>query len=340
MTPRTVHPCMSSSTEIPTSPVVDRKRISIVAHCYNEEENIEELHERLSAVMAEMPHYDYEIVLMDNASVDGTQRVIRERAAKDPKLKAIFNVRNFGHIRSPYHGILQAEGDAVVVMASDLEDPPELIPHLLREWERGFKVVAAVRRSTEERGLYPLVRRAYYSALQKLSEVEQVQNYTGFGVYDRRVVSLLRQIHDPYPYLRGLVGELGFPIAQVPFDKPYRRRGISKGTFYVYLDMALLGIVNHSKLPLRIAALVGFGLSAASFLAGGFYLIRKLLYWDTMQIGIAPVAVGLFFIMGVVLAMLGLVGEYVALIVTHILNRPIVVEKERLNFEGERGHLK
>lgn len=330
-------PLMTFSPETTPQEPVARKKISVVAGCYNEEENIPELHERLLAVMQGLSQYDYEIILIDNASTDGTQAVIRELAEKDPKLKAIFNMRNFGHIRSPYHGLLQARGDAVVAMASDLEDPPELIPQLLQEWEKGFNVVAAVRRSTRERGLYPLLRSVYYSIIQKLSEVEQVENFTGFGLYDRKVVSLLRQIMDPYPYLRGLVSELGFPIAKVPFDKPYRKRGFSKGTFYIYMDMALLGIVNHSKLPLRVATLVGFVLSFLSFISGGFYLVWKLLFWETMQMGVAPAVVGLFFIMGVLLAMLGLVGEYVALIVTHTLNRPVVVERERLNFSEEGG---
>lgn len=328
---------MTFSPETTSQEPVVRKKISIVAGCYNEEHNISELHERLLTVMQGLSRYDYEIILIDNASTDGTQAVIRNLAARNPKLKAIFNVRNFGHIRSPYHGLLQAQGDAVVAMASDLEDPPELIPQLLEEWEKGFNVVAAVRRSTHEGGIYPFLRRVYYLTIQKLSEVEQVENFTGFGLYDKKVVSLLRQIMDPYPYLRGLVSELGFPIARVPFDKPYRKHGLSKGTFYIYMDMALLGIVNHSKLPLRIATLVGFFVSVLSFVSGGFYLVWKLLYWETMQMGIAPAVVGLFFIMGVMLAMLGLVGEYVALIVTHTLNRPVVVEKERLNFPAKGG---
>ena len=312
---------------------IKRPLVTIVSGCFNESENIPELHRRISEVMSSMPRYEYEVLIADNASTDTTQDVIRSVAITDRRFKAIFNVRNFGHIRSSYHALLQAQGDVVILMASDLEDPPELIRELLREWEDGFKVVAAVRRSTAETGIYPILRHIYYGLINRLSDVNMIENYTGFGAYDKQVISILRQINDPYPYLRGLVCELGFPIARVPFDKPYRQRGISKGTFYVYLDMALLGLVNHSKLPLRLSTLFGACVSLLSFAVGTFYLFMKLLFWESMQIGVAPVVVGMFFMMGVMLIMLGLVGEYIALVVTHTLNRPLVIEKERLNFD-------
>lgn len=311
----------------------DRKLISIVAGCFNERDNIAELHERITAVMQQVPQYDYEIVLIDNASTDGTVDVIREIAARDRRLKAIVNVRNFGHIRSPYHALLLAQGDAVIGMASDLEDPPELILDFIRKWEEGFKIAIGVRRKHEERGLMPLMRRAYYALITRVSEIEQVQNFTGFGLYDKAVMNILRDIADPYPYFRGLICEIGYARAEIPFDKPVRKRGISKGTFLVYLDSALLGIVNHSKAPLRLATIIGMAMSGLSFLAGIYYFIRKLLAWSEFQMGLAPLAIGLFFFLGMLFLFLGLLGEYVGLLVTHTVKRPMVVEKERINFD-------
>lgn len=310
-----------------------RKLISIVSGCYNEELNIPELHERITRAMENFPQYDYEILLIDNASQDKSVEVIRSIAAKDKRLKAIVNVRNFGHIRSPYHALLLAQGDAVIGMASDLEDPPELIPAFIRKWEEGYKIAIGVRTKSAETGLMPLMRKAYYSLITRISEVDQVQNFTGFGLYDKQVMDLLREMQDPYPYFRGLICELGFPRAEIPFEKPVRKRGLSKGGFFIYLDSALLGIVNHSKAPLRLATLIGLGISVVSFLMGFYYLVRKLLFWNEFQIGLAPLIVGQYFFIGALFVMLGLVGEYVGLIVTHVVRRPLVVEKERINFD-------
>jgi glycosyltransferase involved in cell wall biosynthesis len=283
--------------------------------------------------MQQAPQYDYEILLIDNASTDRTVDVIREIAAHDKHLKAIVNVRNFGHIRSPYHALLLAQGDAVIGMASDLEDPPELILDFIRKWEEGYKVAIGVRRKHEERGLMPIMRKAYYKLITSISEVEQVQNFTGFGLYDKAVMDILREIEDPYPYFRGLICEIGYERAEIPFDKPVRKRGISKGTFLVYLDSALLGIVNHSKAPLRLATMIGIGLSGLSFLTGVYYFVRKLFAWDQFQMGLAPLGIGVFFFMGMLFLFLGLLGEYVGLLVTHTVKRPMVVEKERINFD-------
>jgi glycosyltransferase involved in cell wall biosynthesis len=311
-----------------------KKMISIVAGCFNERDNIAELHARITSVMAKTPQYDYEIILIDNASADGTVDIIRAIAAHDRKLKAIINVRNFGHIRSPYHAFLLAEGDAVIGMASDLEDPPELILEFIRKWEEGFRIAIAVRRSSAERGLVvPLLRKAYYSLITRISEVDQVRNFTGFGLYDRCVMDILRSIRDPYPYFRGLICEIGYPRAEIPFDKPVRKRGLSKGNFFIYLDSALLGIVNHSKAPLRLATIIGICMSGMSFITGTYYLVRKLIYWNDFQVGIAPLATSLFFFLGILFLMIGLLGEYVGLLVTHTVKRPMVVEQERINFE-------
>lgn len=310
-----------------------KKLVSIVAGCYNEEDNIPELHQRLTAVMRQFPQYDYEILLIDNASEDGTVKVIKAIAEMDSHLKAIVNVRNFGHIRSPYHALLQAKGDAVIGMASDLEDPPELIAEFLEKWEEGFKIAIGVRRKSEETGLMPLFRKAYYSLITRISEVDQVQNFTGFGLYDKVVLDILRSIQDPYPYFRGLICEIGYPRAEIAFDKPVRKRGFSKGSFFIYLDSALLGIVNHSKAPLRLATLLGVGIGGLSILFGIYYIVRKLLAWDEFQMGIAPFAVGVFFLFGVLFLLVGLIGEYIGLLVTYTVKRPMVVEKERINLE-------
>lgn len=311
----------------------DRKLVSIVAGCYNEVDNVEELTVRISAAMAQFPELDYEIILIDNASQDGTADVIRELCTKDKRIKAIVNVRNFGHIRSPYHALLLAKGDAVIGMASDLEDPPELIVDFIKQWLGGYKIVIGVRASHEEKGLMPLLRYAYYSLITKISEVDQVRNFTGFGLYDKKVMDILRDIKDPYPYFRGLICEIGYPRAEIKFDKPVRRSGLSKGNFFVYLDSALLGIVNHSKAPLRLATLLGIGMSSFSFLMGIYYFIHKLLDWDQFQMGLAPLAVSMFFFMGVMFLLIGLLGEYVGLLVSHVVRRPMVVENERINFE-------
>lgn len=310
-----------------------RKLISIVAGCFNERENIAELHARITAAMRQVPQYDYEIILIDNASTDGTVEVIRAIARIDKRLKAIVNVRNFGHIRSPYHAMLLAKGDAVIGMASDLEDPPELLPEFIRHWEQGFKIAVGVRRTQSGRGLTPLLRKAYYALITHISDVDQVPNFTGFGLYDRAVMDILRDIDDPYPYFRGLICDIGFPRAQVHFDKPARKHGRSKGTFFVYLDSALLGIVNHTKAPLRLATLLGIAMSGMSFLMGIYYLVRKLMAWSEFQMGIAPLAVSLFFFLGVLFLLVGLLGEYIGLLVTHTIRRPMVVENERINFE-------
>ena len=312
--------------------MIQKKLVSIVAGCYNEEENIPELYARLTAVMQGFPEYDYEIILIDNCSEDKTVEVIKAIAKNDKRLKAIVNVRNFGHIRSPYHALLQAKGDVVIGMASDLEDPPELIAEFLKKWQEGFKIAIGVRRSSAERGIMPLFRKAYYSLIKRMSDVEQVRNFTGFGLYDKCVMDILRAIEDPYPYFRGLICEIGYPRAEVPFDKPVRKFGITKGSFFVYLDSALLGIISHSKAPLRLATILGVLMGGLSFTIALYYFVRKLIAWDDFQVGIAPIMIGIFFLFGVMFFLIGLIGEYIGLLVTHTVKRPMVVEKERINW--------
>jgi len=309
------------------------KLLSIVSPCYNEQQNVPEMCERVRKVMAELKDYDYEHIFIDNASKDRTVEVLREIAAKDPHVKVIVNNRNYGHIRSPYYGLLQAQGEAVVGIASDLQDPPELILDFVRRWEQGYKIVIGVKTTSDESPFLFGVRSLYYRTIQRLSEVEQVKGFTGFGLYDREVIGMLRQINDPYPYFRGLICELGYPRAEVEFNQPVRRRGITKNNFYTLYDMAMLGITNHSKVPLRIATMVGFLLGAVNLLVAIIYFAYKLIFWGRFPAGMAPVVIGLFFFSSVQLFFIGMLGEYIGAIHTQVLRRPLVVERERINFD-------
>jgi polyisoprenyl-phosphate glycosyltransferase len=307
--------------------------ISIVTPCFNEEGNVEELHQRIKKVMAEMPHHPYEHIYIDNASTDATQIILRKIAAEDPCVKLIFNTRNFGHLRSPYHAILQAKGDAVICMASDLQDPPELISKFIQKWEEGYKIVTGVKSTSEETFAFKTLRTLYYRVLNLLSDIDLIENFTGFGLYDHVVMDIIRKIDDPNPYFRGLIADIGFPRAKIEFLQPVRKRGITKNNFYTLYDLAMLGLTNHTKVPLRIATMVGFGMAFLSFLIGLLYLIYKLLFWNNFTLGLSPLVVGLFFLGSVQLFFLGIVGEYIGAIYTQILHRPPVVEQERINFE-------
>jgi len=315
------------------------KFISIVMGCFNEEENLSEVYERITRVMAdELPHYDYDILVIDNASTDASVEMLRGICAHDKRVKVIVNTRNFGHIRSPYHALLSAHGDAAVIMASDLQDPPEMIPQFVRKWEDGYKIVLAQKTNSEESRIFWLVRKAYYHIVTKLSEVELVRNATGFGLYDREVLDTVRKIGDPYPYFRGLICELGYSRALIPFEQPARKRGFTKNNIYILYDNAMLGITNHSKIPLRLATFFGFCLGGFSFLIALAYLIYKLLFWNSFQLGTAPVVVGIFFFAAVQLFFIGIVGEYIGAIHTQILRRPPVIERERINWDEESNN--
>jgi polyisoprenyl-phosphate glycosyltransferase len=307
------------------------KLISIVTPCMNEEENVEEVYERVKSVFNSL-NYRYEHILIDNASTDHTEEILRKLASQDPQVKVIFNTRNFGHIRSPYYALLQSLGDAAVVLASDLQDPPELIPDFIRKWEQGYKVVIGIKTKSEEFGLFYLLRSLYYRTLRNLSDVRLIDNYTGFGLYDQRVVEILRTINDPYPYFRGLIADIGFEMAEIPYTQPRRKRGFTKNNFYTLYDMAMLGVTNYTKIPLRLATMFGFLSAVVSFFIGVVYLIYKLIFWSQFTVGSAPVLIGLFFLGSIQLLFLGIVGEYIGAIYTQVMRRPLVIEKERINF--------
>lgn len=309
-----------------------KKLISIVTPCYNEEENIAELYARISKTINSLNEYSFEILFIDNASTDNTAAAIKGLCAKDSRVKLIVNNRNFGHIRSPYWGIIQSTGVATIYLASDLQDPPEYIEQFIAEWQRGWKIVLASKPVSQTNFLFHSLRKLYYRLLDSISDIDLVKDTTGFGIYDRQVLDYVRQINDPYPYLRGLICELGFPIKTIEFNQPRRARGISKNNFYTLYDIAMLGIVSHSLVPLRIASMLGLMVGGISFFVGLLYFVLKLIYWDSFPIGMAPLIIGIFFMFGILFVSIGLLGEYIGSIHAYVKNRPIVVEKERINF--------
>ena len=309
------------------------KLISVVSPCYNEEGNIELLIGRVREIFAAMPQCRYEHIIIDNHSTDKTVEILRGIAAKDENVKVILNARNFGHIRSPHHGMMQATGDAVILLLSDLQDPPELIYDMVREWEAGFPIVVGIKTTSEEAKLMFSVRSAYYGLVARLTDVKVLQHYTGFGLYDRSVIELLRQqFQDPYPYFRGMIAELGLPHKELTYNQKRRDRGITKNNFYTLYDMAMLGITNLSKVPLRVVTFGGFVFATLSMIAGFGYLMAKLVFWNSFQIGLAPTMIGLFFLGSVQLIAIGIIGEYIGSIHTIVQNRPLVTERERINF--------
>lgn len=309
------------------------KLISIVSPCYNEEANVKELCARTKAVLAGFPQHRYEHILIDNASSDNTVQVLREIAAADPNVKVIVNSRNFGHLRSPMHAMYQASGDVVALLFSDLQDPPELLEPMLLEWERGTPIVVGIKNTSDEGGLMFGIRTAYYRLVARLTNIQVMEHFTGFGLYDRKVMDILKtQFHDPYPYFRGMIAEVGFAHTKVFYNQKRRSRGITKNNFYTLYDLAMLGITNLSKVPLRVFTFGGFALSAFSLVTALFYLVYKLIFWNSFSVGMAPVVIGVFFFISIQLIGLGVLGEYVGSIHTMVQNRPLVIEKERINF--------
>ena len=312
-----------------------RHRITVLAPCYNEADNVEVLYERVRDVFSALNEYTFEFLFIDNASTDDTVGVLRRLAARDTRVKVIVNTRNFGHIRSPYHGLLQCRGEAVIAMAADLQDPPELIPEFLARWREGYKVVLGIKSASEESAPMFALRRLGYAVIDRLSEVKQVRNSTGFGLYDQAFVAAIRNLSDPNPYFRGIVSELGFRYATVPYTQPKRLRGITKNNAYLLYDIGVQGIINHSKVPLRLATMLGFCSSILSLVAAMVYFVMKMLFWYNLPIGIAPLIIGLFCVASVQLFFLGILGEYIGSVHTQVRNRPLVIEAERINFDRE-----
>jgi len=310
-----------------------KKLISIVTPTFNEGGNIKKISEEIALQMKNL-HYSYEHIIIDNASKDNTQSIIEKLCAKDKNIKAIFNANNFGHIRSPYYGILQAKGDAVVLLAADFQDPPFLIPKLIKKWEEGTEVVLLKRKSSKENFLLEIFKKLFYKIIKLLSENNLTERTTGSGIFDKKIIKELKKIDEPYPYFRGLVHEITNNIKVLEFDQNRRLSGNSKNNFFTFFDIGMLGIIKHSKLPLRLMTISGFVLSLTSLLIGLFFFIYKLLFWSSFQLGLAPLILGLFFGISLQVFMLGIIGEYVGFILTQVRKMPLIIERKRINFKS------
>lgn len=311
------------------------KTISIVVPCYNEEENVEALADALRETFrTSLESYKYEIIFIDNDSKDGTREIIRRLAGEDKGIKGIFNAKNFGQFNSPYYGMLQSTGDCTVLMAADFQDPVEMIPQYVREWENGYRIVIGIKKSSQENPLMYWLRGCYYKMIKKLSDVEQIEQFTGFGLYDRRFIQVLRELDDPTPFLRGIVAELGFRRKEIPYEQPKRRAGKTSNNFYRLYDAAMLSVTSYTKVGLRLATIFGAACGAVSMAVAVVYLVMKLMYWDRFAAGMAPMLIGMLFLGSVQIFFIGMVGEYVLAINSRVMRRPLVIEEERINFDG------
>lgn len=311
------------------------KKISVVVPTYNEEDNVELLTEAIINVFNEkLNTYDYEIIFIDNFSKDNTRKKLRRICNENSRVKAIFNAKNFGQIRSPYYGLLQATGDCAVLMCADFQEPPEVIPEFVKEWENNYKIVIGIKAKSKESKLMYFFRSCYYKTIKKIADVEQIEHFSGFGLYDKKFIDVLRKLDDPMPYLRGIVAELGFERKEVLFEQANRRFGKSKNNIFSLYDYAMVGITAYTKTFLRLATFLGFTISGISFIIGLIYLILKLLNWDSFQAGVAPMLIGVFFMGAIQLFFIGFLGEYILNINTRIMKRPLVIEDERINFSS------
>lgn len=314
-----------------------KKTISIMVPTYNEEENVFLMYEALKNIFQkELKKYDYEILFIDNKSLDKTRTLIREICAKDKNVKAIFNAQNFGQFNSPYYGLISTTGDCTISVAADFQDPVEMIPKFVKEWEKGYKIVIGIKNKSEESKIVYALRSLYYKMIKKFSEVEQIEHFTGFGLYDKDFIEVLKNLDDPDPYLRGIVAELGFERKEIPFTQPKRQRGKSSNNWYRLYDAAMLGITSYTKIGLRLATIVGFIISFLSILVALIYLVLKFCNWNSFQAGIAPILIGVFLLGGMQIFFIGFLGEYILNINQRIMHRPLVVVEEKLNFEGDR----
>ena len=310
------------------------KKISVMIPCFNEQENVREIAKAVADILEnELPQYDYELLFIDNSSTDKTRVYLRELCKQNPKIKAIFNARNFGQFNSPYYGMCQTTGDCTITMCCDFQDPVEMIPKFIEEWENGYKIVSAIKSSSKENGFIYFLRTVYYKMIRKMSSVEMIEHFTGFGLYDKSFIEILRDLHDPIPFIRGIVAEFGYKRKEIEYEQPKRRAGKTHNNWYSLYDAAMLSITSYTKVGLRLATFGGFICSGLCFLSGLIYLILKLLFWNKFSVGIAPIIIGTFFIGSVQLFFIGLLGEYIMNINQRIMNRPLVIEEERINFE-------
>ncbi len=312
------------------------KIIDVVLPVYNEKENIESICQAILQVFDKsLANYDCKILLIDNCSTDGTRNLIENICKEQKRVRAIFNARNFGPVRSPFYGLINTDADCSIQMAADFQDPPEMITEFVDKWEEGNKVVIAIKKTSKENPVMFFIRSRYYGLLKKIADIEHIEHFTGYGLYDRCVVDALRNIKDPYPYLRGLISEIGFKRAEIVFDQPRREKGITKTNFFSLYEYAMLGITSYSKILLRVSTMLGFVVSFLCILVSVVYFVLKLIYWDNFPMGSAPIVIGVFFVGAVQMFFIGLLGEYVLSINTRVLQRPLVVEEKRINFEAD-----
>lgn len=310
------------------------KKISVMIPCYNEEENVKPIAYAVTDILEkELSQYDYELVFIDNCSTDKTRIYLRELCAENNRIKAILNARNFGQFNSPYYGMCQTTGDCTITMCCDFQDPVEMIPKFVKEWEAGYKIVSGIKTSSKENGFIYFLRTVYYRLIRKMSDVEMIEHFTGFGLYDKSFIQLLRELDDPIPFIRGIVAEFGYKRKEIEYEQPKRRAGKTHNNWYSLYDAAMLSITSYTKVGLRIAVLGGFVCAGISFLIGLIYLILKLIYWESFSAGTAPMVIGMFFIGSVQLFFIGLLGEYIMNINQRVMHRPLVIEEERLNFD-------
>lgn len=312
------------------------KKISVMVPCFNEEENVVPLSEAIiSEFEKNLPEYDYEILFIDNDSKDTTREKLTFLCAGNKKIKAIFNAKNFGQFNSPFYGMLQTTGDCTVSMCADFQDPVEMLPKLVHEWEQGYKIVSAIKTSSKENPIMRFLRTCYYKTIKKMSDVEQIEHFTGFGLYDKDFIEVLRNLKDPTPFLRGIVAELGFKRKEISYEQAKRRAGKTSNNWYRLYDAAMLSFTSYTKIGMRLATILGFITAFTSIIIAFVYLILKLIYWDNFAMGDAPMLIGVFVIGGIQLFFIGLLGEYIMSINTRVMNRPLVIEEKRLNFENE-----
>ena len=310
------------------------KKISVLIPCYNEEENVVPMSQAVvEQLTTRLPQYDYELIFIDNDSNDNTRPLLREICKRNPKVKAIFNAKNFGQFNSPYHGMLQTTGDCTITMCCDFQDPVEMIPQLVEAWENGAKIVSCIKTESKENPLMRFFRTCYYKTIRKMSSVDQIEHFTGFGLYDKTFIEVLRDLKDPTPFIRGIVAELGYKRVDLPYTQAKRRAGTTHNNFFTLFDAAMLSFTSYTKVGLHLLTILGFILSFLSIMAALIYLVLKLIYWDDFSAGQAPMIIGLFFLNAMELLFIGFVGEYVMSINTRVMNRPLVIEEERINFE-------
>lgn len=309
------------------------KKISVMVPTYNEEENVVPLSEAIIGQLDKLPEYDYELVFIDNDSKDSTREKLEMLCKGNPKIKAIFNAKNFGQFNSPFYGMLQTTGDCTITMCADFQDPVEMIPKFIHEWEQGYKIVSAIKTTSKENPIMRFLRTCYYKLIKKMSDVEQIEHFTGFGLYDKSFINVLRELDDPMPFLRGIVAELGYKRKDIPYEQQKRRAGKTSNNWYRLYDAAMLSFTSYTKIGMRIATIIGFIIAFLSIVIGLVYLVLKLVHWDSFAMGNAPMLIGIFVLGGIQIFFIGLLGEYVLNINSRMMKRPLVIEERRLNFD-------